>query len=100
MVYFFKAICSLTLLPETLLKDLYDFILFVCLKAMSVIRLIVDRSPKERHLHISLSLSNGLCSIKSFSSVIAVMEIFTENCIVLSYYRCRNLNVKGLFFQS
>jgi len=66
---------------------------------MSSIRLIVGRSSKERHLRISLTLRNGLCNLKSLLSVIAVMEIFTENYIVLSYYRCRNLNIKGLFFQ-
>lgn len=75
VVFFFNS-NYLTLLPLTLRKDLYDIILFVCLKAVSVIRLIVDRSSKDHH--ISLSPENGLHSIKSFLSAMAVMEIFTE----------------------
>lgn len=50
--FFFKnSDFSLTLLPVTLRKDLYYFILSVCLKAISFIRLVIDHSSKERNLH-------------------------------------------------
>lgn len=51
-VFFLNSDFSLAPLSVTLLKDLYYFILSVCLKAISVIRLIIDHSSKERNLCI------------------------------------------------
>lgn len=58
-VFFFNSDFSLTLLPVALRKDLYYFLLSVCLKAVSIIRLIIDQSSKERNLCVRLSLRNS-----------------------------------------